>query len=300
MGEAVSYQLSAVSQTEGVSVAPQHPPNRDATVRERTKVRWRVVLERAGATPHSVRIALAGRFARLTRMANNIQTTRRRNAADSAMAGLVMAALAVGLSAGCQRDTRLAGRALRNPTVQTVTQYGVTLDQQADPVDVAYVALRAVREDVQAAGSAERDKALDVQFSVCAPQAIGRNNARRLKPEEHLYNVVHQWAPTVSHYAADLPTDHAEARDRLVVLGEPAEGEPDHDERVVLMEAADPGGDPHAQVVVAVYLTREQGYWRVIHLGFAVPYRSMPDTVKPVGRGVPATRVPDPAPEDDA
>ena len=36
----------------------------------------------------------------------------------------------------------------------------------------------------------------------------------------------------------------------------------------VLMEVADPAGDPNGGVVMAIHLVKDSGFWRVMHLGF--------------------------------
>jgi hypothetical protein len=45
----------------------------------------------------------------------------------------------------------------------------------------------------------------------------------------------------------------------------------------VLMEVDDPSGDPNARVVMIVYLARDKGFWRVLHLGFDQTRRSIGD-----------------------
>src|SRR3972149_10392414 len=99
----------------------------------------------------------------------------------AASVGLTVAA-ASGLAVwcGCGGDARLAGQRIRSVTVRSVAHYGVTLDQQASPEQVAYVLLRAVRDDVVAKSREERDTALDKQFDLCAATVIQNKNRTSL------------------------------------------------------------------------------------------------------------------------
>jgi hypothetical protein len=171
---------------------------------------------------------------------------------------------------GCSRDVRLSGRKLRTVTVGTKSHYGVKLDPAATPEQVAYVLLRAIRDDFQARTSAEREAALDVQFDLAAVNVIGKHNRARMNPAEFLYNVVYRWTPTVSHYVSDFETDFDRARPRLLVSDpKPAADATDGSQECeVRMEVRDPGGDPNARAVMVVYLSQDSGYWRVLHLGF--------------------------------
>lgn len=171
---------------------------------------------------------------------------------------------------GCRRDVRLAGRNIPDVKVQTVTHFGVTLDESASPEQVAYVALRAIADDFRAADADVRDAALAIQFDVCAAAVIGRRNHTSVDRKEHVYNIVYRWTPTVSHYVADFPTDWEAAKDRLQYRSfAPIKNGPDEtEEAVVMMEVVDPSGDPRARVVLVVFMAKDGGYWRVIHLGF--------------------------------
>ena len=180
---------------------------------------------------------------------------------------LLIVGIVVMLVSGCQRDVRLADKKLRNPTVRTVTVYEITLDEQATPERVAYVALRAIADDFLAPDDQAREKALDVQFDICAANEIQRPNRTSLRREEWLYEVVSHWTPTVSHYVEDFPRDWSEAQNRLVRRG-PTEST----EGVVLIEVDNvkAGRDPNARVVIVIWLAKDNGFWRVVHLGFDV------------------------------
>ena len=184
------------------------------------------------------------------------------------LAGVAVATWAVG---GCREDVRLAGRNLRSPTVGPVEYYDAEkLGPGAPPEDVAYVLLRAIRDDFQASNKAEWESALDKQFDLCAANVIASRNTTARPREEFIYKVVWHWTPTVSHYVHDFETDIEKAKQRFVVrMPEAPEGsvvEPQECE--VLMEVADPSGDPNARVVMVIYLAKDSSYWRVVHLGF--------------------------------
>jgi len=178
---------------------------------------------------------------------------------------------------GCQRDARLADKKLRDVQVRTVEHYGVSLDEAASPQQVAYVLLRAIRDDVLAGDKKEREAALDRQFDVCAPLLIYPRETTAISREEALYRMVSHWAPAVAYYAHDLPTDWESARQRLVqlrtVVRKLSESQSAETSQVAI-ELADPDGDPNARVVLLVGQVKDQGYWRVHTVAFA-PQRSV-------------------------
>jgi len=182
--------------------------------------------------------------------------------------GLAVGIVVMSVS-GCQRDVRLADKKLRNPTVRAVTAYEITLDAQATPEQVAYVVLRAAVDDFRAPNDQAREKALDIQFDICAANEIQRLNTTSLQPEEWLYEVVNHWTPTVSHYVDDFPRTWTEAHERLVLRG-PTESTEGVEECEVLIEVDNVkvGRDPNARVVIVIWLAKDNGFWRVVHLGF--------------------------------
>ncbi len=184
---------------------------------------------------------------------------------------------ALSLWCACGSDTRLAGKKLRSPTVKTVAHYDITLDQSATPKQVAYVALRAIRDDVLAENREQREAALDKQFDVCAAGVIAGRNKTSLPRDEFLHKVVYHWAPTAAHYVADFPTDWESADARLVVENEapPKDAKADRPEASVAIALADPSHDPRASVVLKVWLVQDAGYWRVTHLSFDPARRSL-------------------------
>lgn len=180
---------------------------------------------------------------------------------------------------GCSRDVRLADRKIRSATVGTVTYYGTTLDRDASPEQVTYVLLRAIRDDFLAKTDEVREAAIDKEFDLCAADVIADRNRLQISRDEFIQNVVYRWTPTVSHYVHDFETDWEKARERFVLSGpRPVKGGGgDSRECEVFMEVDDPGGDPNARVVMAVYLAQDDGYWRVLHLGFDPRSRKIGD-----------------------
>jgi hypothetical protein len=188
--------------------------------------------------------------------------------ANAVVLAVLAAALMVG-STACRRDVRLADKKLRNPTVKAVSAYGMTLDEQASPQQVAFATLQAIRDDFLAPDREAREKALDTQFELCAANKISERNITSLSREEWLYEVVSKWTPTVSHYVPDFPIDWEEAKERLVVR-RPPESAGGVETCDVAMEVDDvkAGRSPNARVVLVVWLVKDSGFWRVTHLGF--------------------------------
>jgi len=207
-------------------------------------------------------------------MIDLIDTRRSRCAARlaaSVVFGLVLS------GSGCSRDVRLADKKVPTVTVRSVSHYGLTLDQNATPEQVAFAALRAIREDFLAKNEAEREAALAKQFDLCAAEVLAERNRTSLSRDEYIYSVVYRWTPTVSHYVGDFPADWESAEGRLVrravsrAKGEKESGE----ECEVAMQVADPAGDPKASVVLVVWLAKDGGFWRVLHLGFDPTTRTL-------------------------
>lgn len=187
------------------------------------------------------------------------------------------AVLAWGLCSGCKRDVRLAGRDIPDVTVQTVTHYGLTLDEEATPQQVTYVLLRAIRDDFLATDQAARDAAIDRQLEVSAANEIYRLHPPTLDRAGTVYKVVHRWTPTIAHYVSDLETDWEKALGRFRLRGpQPAaDSATGATECQIIMELADPSGDPKANVLLVVGLVQDSGYWRVFRVGFTPTKRSL-------------------------
>lgn len=174
---------------------------------------------------------------------------------------------------GCRQDAVLGDRPMKTVTVRSVTHYGVTLDQNAAPRDVAYVALRAIRDDFLAKTPAQRDLALDTQFDLVAANVLGQRNRSALTRDEWVNQVVYLWTPTISHYVGDIDADLDGLKLRLVESKvREANGTKECN---IYLEVDDPSGDPNARVVLAVYMAQDSGHWRVLHFGFVQGRRSI-------------------------
>jgi hypothetical protein len=196
----------------------------------------------------------------------------------SIWAAVGLTATAAGVLAvwcGCSGDTRLAGHKIRSATVRSVTHYGVTLDQQAAPEQVAFVVLRAIRDDVSAKTKEDREAALDKQFDLCAANVLQKRNRTSMPRDEFVHSVVYHWAPTVSHYVGDFETEWDKAAARLVHGRLAKDSKTNLEECEVQMELADPRGDPKARVVMVIWLVKDEGFWRATHLGFDSTRRSV-------------------------
>lgn len=182
------------------------------------------------------------------------------------------------VGASCSRDVRLAGRDIpENVQVKTITEYGIFLDESATPKQVAFVLLRALKEDFLAASPKERAAALHVEFEVCAPETIVSKLPDILTHDELLYRVVDHWAPTVGLYVGDIDSSFEKMETRFVQRGlrqvtGAAEGVMECKILIVLNE---PSGNPNAAVVLALAMIQEEKHWRVERLAFAPTVRSL-------------------------
>lgn len=182
---------------------------------------------------------------------------------------------AVAVWCDCGRDTRLAGQKVRDPQVRTVTMYGQTLDQQASPEQVGFATLQAIRDDFKAKARVDRDAALDKEFDLAAANEIQARNRSSMSRNEYIHNVVYRWTPTASHYVDDFPSTFEQAKSRFVARkAAPAAGSK-ASECELGIELADANGDPNAHVVLLIWLAQDQGYWRVLHLGFDATRRTL-------------------------
>jgi hypothetical protein len=213
------------------------------------------------------------------------------------------AVLVLTLASGCQQDdTRAGDQKLRSPQVGTVSHYGLTLDQDASPTEVTYVLLQALREDFLAETQAERDAALDKQFDVSAANLLRQANPLSISGDEFLNRIVFLWTPVVAHYVDSLDFTWEDAQARLVEgnMAQPFKlGGEDIPATKVLVELADPSGDPNAQVVLGVSMVKDAGYWRVRKLEYdmrnreiaIIPAATKPDNATPA-QPEPSTKEP--------
>jgi len=191
--------------------------------------------------------------------------------------GFILATAAIGVWCACGGDARLTGQKVRHAAVKTVSLYGLTLDQNASAEQVAFVALRAMREDALAEDAAAREAALDKQFDVCAAGVLAKTNRTSIPSDQYIYGVVNHWTPTVAFYAKDLETDWEKASTRLVRRDSTAakDVKDESKECEVQMQLADPSGDPNASLVLVVWMALDDGYWRVTHLVFDSTRRTL-------------------------
>ncbi len=183
----------------------------------------------------------------------------------SAVAGLCAAVMLV-VVAGCQRDVRLADSKLRDVEVKTVQQYGLTLDKEASPKQVAFVLLHAMYQDFRAKDASARSKALDVQFEVCAADEIVAAARSNLKRKEVIYNLVYRWTPTVSYYIDSFPTTWDETEKHLTQSRiKPAKFSASGANMCEVVLPVEGAGKSNA--VVSMLLIQDKGYWRVFQVG---------------------------------
>lgn len=197
------------------------------------------------------------------------------------MAAFVAAVVVAGLS-GCSGPEEDIPPAVVKP----VTAYGLTLDTTATPKQVAFVLLRSIADDVQAAQARDtkrQKEALRLTYSLAAYSTIAprigesaakpADAARSKARDKRLYTFVKDWAPIVAHYIRSFDTD-AEAAGRKMrihfqtastvhllydVCHDPAETDPARQQKAT----------------IELELTMEPegalSYWRVAKITFAQP-----------------------------
>lgn len=189
---------------------------------------------------------------------------------------------------GCREDSALVERTVDAAPVGTVTDQGIVLDENATPRQVAYVLLRALRDDVIATTRDERRAACKRELNLAAPDAILRISRRAygaapIERDETVRKAVDLWAPIVGAYVDSFDLDWESAAPRLVETSVRESSLGIGEVKSVLFEAADPGGDPNASVVVQIDLARENGYWRVYGVGFNTKRRHLGAARLPAG-----------------
>lgn len=176
------------------------------------------------------------------------------------------------VSGSCRQETGPSRSGSEPLLARTVTDMGHTLDENAHFKEVAYVLLRAIKDDVEAGDDVvARQAAFERQLAVCAPDYIfKRALMRALGREQAVRDIVWHWAPTLAHYKDDFPLDYQSFVDRSqfsrVAIG--GDKESKQEKRDVRIELADPSGDPNASVVAGIRLEKENGLWRVSVVGF--------------------------------
>ncbi len=133
------------------------------------------------------------------------------------------AGLLSALAAGCTKTEEIPPA-----DVRVVEAYGVRLDEDASPTEVAYVLLRTLADDVHAARAHQHEKqeeAVEQTFALAAYDDIERRilgiknlGQKQPKPklgddrDEQIFEIVNRWAPIVSYYVESFPGDFDTAK----------------------------------------------------------------------------------------
>ena len=225
--------------------------------------------------------------------------TGARPLAHAAAAAAILLAL---LIAGCTETVNVPPM-----DVKVVDAYGVRLDEQATPQQVAYVLLRSLRDDVTAAQAGDRQRQKDafrVTYSLAAFSEIEKRLLAGLGQstlgaarQRKIYDVINHWAPIVGHYVRSFDLDEKTAVARMKTASLP------DNSAVVLYEVVhDPQatGPADRPVILEITLVREkatagpQEFIRVARVDFR-GLAQRPAT-RPPATGPAATTPADPTP----
>ena len=201
-----------------------------------------------------------------------------------------------GILTGC-KDPTLADKEIPPVSIGPVqTPYGVTLDENATPADVAYVFFRAAKDDYLAAQEARREdqkKAFHLQIALAAADDISNATnqlyARKSLPvqrsrDEAVYLLARVWAPTIAHYINNFSDDRSVMQAKMVTgnLQSGSASQPARSGRVnVLLDVSRDDSNARIQVSM-IQQTGGDGkrYWRISEVGFADP-RAKPTSTAP-------------------
>lgn len=172
--------------------------------------------------------------------------------------------------------------------VKPVTAYGLTLDEKATPKQVAFVLLRAIVDDVQAAQAHDRqrqEQALKLTYSLAAYSTVARTiglssadsadsrSAAARSRNKKIYDHVKQWGAIAAHYIRSFDTEFQAAERRMQLRGETA-----NVARVVYDVSHDPAETDPARrqtATLEIELVKEPAdglkYWRVARVSFVPP-----------------------------
>ena len=219
--------------------------------------------------------------------------TFRRSLLGSWQLGLVlMASVGILAMTGCTGE-----KPVPPAKVQTVTAYGLTLDENATPEQVAFVLLRSLADDVQAAQAHEhvkQEEALHRTFSLAAYNTIERRfieaathskarqqNSLGEKRDRKLFEVVELWGSIVAYYVPSFDTDPQQAMAKMQSI---QQGKAVHIRYPVahVPSASDPA--QRQEQTLDIELTQEQAdgksYWRVARIDY-VPKVALSPTTTP-------------------
>jgi hypothetical protein len=191
------------------------------------------------------------------------------------------------LPGGCTADQH--HRDIPPAAVKPVNAYGLTLDENATPEQVAFVVLRSIADDVAAAQAHDHDSQREALRTTHALIACGTVETRLLQAEnlapggrkrksfgdernEKLFDFARQLAPIVSHYVKSFDTDFESARRKMRA---PMPADPNL-VRIFYEAAHDPAASDVRQrdpVIIELEMAREKvdgkTYWRLAKIGFA-------------------------------
>lgn len=199
---------------------------------------------------------------------------------------IVAASLALASLAGCTPDEH--HREIPPAAAGKVSAYGLTLDENASPQQVAFVFLKSVADDVRAAQAKEtaaQKDAMKLTHSILAYSTIeqrllnadamirGQNKTTLgAEREEKLWDFARNLAPIISHYVASFPATWEEAAPRLRFIPVPG----DKSGRVIFEAAHDPNATDTKEkdpVNIDIEVVKEPAgavsYWRVAKVAFA-------------------------------
>jgi hypothetical protein len=186
---------------------------------------------------------------------------------------------------GC-KDPSLADQEIPPVSIGPVeTPYGLTLDENASPKDVAYVFLRAARDDYRAAQASkieEQKAALYLQIALAAADDISgeidRLYDRKSMPvqrsrDEAVYKLAISWTPTVAHYVDNFTDDRAAMQARMIVqpnLSRSSSNKPRSTD-VLFRVSRD-----ESNAMIRISLIEQTGsdqkrYWRIAEVGYGDP-----------------------------
>ena len=176
-------------------------------------------------------------------------------------------------SLGCD-DPTLAGSALEESEIPEgpLQAYGLTLDENASPRDVAYTALRLLKDEAAALQRRDREQRRQIFVQCCqlaARDQLYEGYQQVLKrdlmpveitPTQAAQKLVMYWGPIIAHYVDSLEEDYEQATARMY------ERVPPNGTRAwVLCDVTGRDGQP---ATVRIDLFDTPGGWRITRIGF--------------------------------
>lgn len=217
---------------------------------------------------------------------NHVSVGRVHRIRTGAVAMIGLAALAAVFS-GCNQTEPEVPEA----RVRTVEAYGVTLDADASPQQVAYVLFKSIADDYAAARVKDFDaqrKAQELTFALAAPSKIEERlleSANQINPsrkkeslgpdrDKKLFKTVHYWAPIVGHYVASFADIDLETLVRESWVTITPDGRTAHVYYPVVHDPGEADPDKAETATISIEMVPEQAqaggpeYWRVARVQF--------------------------------